>query len=338
MRQIQADRHQPPPAVILLAEYRPHLRRCRADLIRDLRRVSRPLASRVSNLLSERDGVTPPAIGHVWPFFLADLAVVPLERVRQIAKAWLAIYAYTLILDAACDSAVPSARSDTLAGALLFEIGLGDLLTLSPPGSVQQQEIRSALRTALDGQERDVREMRHWQDPIRKRQSATDKNAGFLVCCSAVASLGMRPSAPLIAFTHRVLLSLQHLDDIADYREDWRVGNRTPLLSDLLCSDEAVDDDENPQELLEALVRSGALGNVLAEIHLALGEAVPRVTASYECDRRSASLRFLDELDRCVQSAIALTATAAAMPFGTPRARLALEEVDCALKIIAQQT
>src|SRR5260221_5859797 len=176
------------PAAAFLTAHPVELRHNRARLLREVRQVSQPLAGVVARVLRNRDASDPPAIGEAWPWLIGDLVYLPMEKVRSVAKAWLAVYIYTVLLDRACDErGVPPEPTETLAGALLFEVGLGDFCVMTS-GTIWQNVVRDAVRSSIRNQELDVRLAGQYNNLDSKRLSAAGNNYGLAMCTAALAA------------------------------------------------------------------------------------------------------------------------------------------------------
>jgi hypothetical protein len=330
------------PACVLLAAHRSELRENRAKLLREVRKVSHPLACVVVKVLRNRDALNPPAIGEAWPWLVGDLACLPTEKVRDVAKAWLAVYIYTLLLDKACDEpGVPPEPAETLVGALLFEVGLGDFFAMTS-GTAWQNVVREAVRSSIRDQELDVRLAGQLDNLDSKRRSAAGKNAGFVICTAALTAASHLDKSVLDQFARSVLLAFQHLDDIADFEDDWRAKNFTPLLvgaSDRLTAIEGREGGRS--EILEALLRSGALRDVLVEAQSAIAQGLRKVADVYGEARHSGASKFFRSLQSAMAAAIE-TIDRAIPLLNAPTHRncklAVLEEVEGRLRIVAQQS
>jgi len=329
------------PGAILLRSKRAEIRRNRFELLRQVRAVSPPLGRFVCKALSDRDGLDPPPIGEVWPWLLADLAGLPEETVADVARAWLAVYVYTLLIDRACDEPERPTPEATLAGALLFEVGLGDFLSITA-GTPWQRTVRESARLALGHQFRDVTLPDSGISADARRISSAGKNTGFLICTAAFAALGVCDATALERFTRSLLLALQHLDDIADFETDWARRNTTPFLR---FRQEWLPEKAAPVsrfDLLEALVVSGALERVLIDVRDAIRGQLPLIRRSYGPREATSSWSFLMSLLEALDTALDTVGEAAAVIAVSQHHRTTtmgiLTKVDHSLRIVAQQS
>jgi hypothetical protein len=240
------------------------LRRTRLQLLRQVRQISPSLADQVSKILLMRRSLTNVAIGEVWPWVMGDLVCAPRQKLREIAKAWLAIYVYSLLLDKACDEPQGLTGVENLAGALLFEIGYGDFSKMTS-GTPWHQTIRNSIRVSIRDQELELRIAGRPNLLSLKRRACSGKNSGLLMTSAALAACSNVNGRALGQFTKQILLSFQYLDDLTDFESDWRSKNFTPLL---VYARKALKGRENTTTdragLLEALVDSGALRIILS--------------------------------------------------------------------------
>lgn len=331
------------PANALLAAHQHEMRDNRVALLREIRKASRPLARVAANVLHKRDSLHPPAIGELWPWLLGDLASIPANDVRQVAKAWLALYIYMVLLDKACDEPDASGvASESLAGALLSEIGVGDFCAMTS-GTAWQSVSREAFRSAIRNQEIDTRHARSCENINAKRRSAAGKNAGFLICTSALASVADVDGPALHQFTRSLLLALQHLDDLADFAEDWSARNFTPLLIEAGSELSALEGgDVKRSDILRALIRSGALRAVLKEAQAAFLEALRLLSAHFgEPESGCGGSAFFGGLLLGITRTIeAIDQAMPSLAVGRDRSSdlTLIEEVDERLRIVAQQS
>jgi len=330
------------PATTLRVAHRSDLRSTRASLLRDLRGISRPLARVAARVMRQRDLLTPPAIGELWPWLIGDLASLPSAEVQKVSKAWLAIYLYTLLLDKQCDEPSDSPNpTDALTGALLFEYGLGDFLVMTA-GTKWQATVRDAVRCSLRDQELDVRMAARVDDPVCKRQTAAGKNAGFLMCTAALSALTQIDKPVLDEFAKSVLLAFQHLDDIADYDDDWRRGNFTPLLIAARGHLANLDPTVSAKSLiLEGLVISGALRDILSETKTSVECALQRLSSTSPTAISPNAPPFFSHLITALEEAIGGIDRSARLLKESQDdecRRLLLEGIDQRLRIVAQQS
>lgn len=330
------------PAVRLLAVHSSEIERSRTDVLRELRRTSKPLARLVADLFKSRHALNPPAIGEVWPWLIGDLAGLPCIQVRRVAKAWLALYTYALMLDATCDEAEAAPNAlQALAGALLFEMGFGDFFAMTA-GTPWNDVVRDAFRAAIHHQEADVRYASDPFDLRAKKKSAAGKNSGFVICTAALAATTKVDGLMLEGFARSLMLALQHLDDIADFEEDWRSKNFTPILTRARKSLRKVDRlSGGRSEILEALIVSGALRDVLLETFNGITRALNLLNHDRGETGPSAAAEFFETLRTSILAGItAVNAAAIVMRSSSPMPvrKQAIIRVEKALVVVGQQS
>lgn len=324
-----------------LQEHRSEMLATRASLLSQLEETSLPLARVVERLFEARDKLDPPAVGEAWPWLVADLANLSNEKVRDVAKAWLALYTYALLLDETCDeSGANTDPSTALAGALLFESGVGDFYELTH-GSRWHYVARRGLRDAIRYQETDVRDAGNIRNLGSKRKAAAGKNTGFVLCTAALAATNKIDGDVLDRFARSVLLAFQHLDDIADFEVDWRSRNFTPIL--VSGGDQVMKLDpkgHSKREVLIALISSGALQSVLTETRDDISAALTSARSVFHTRSRSGASVFLAALISNLCTAIEAAEKAfIILRSSDPNDReAALIRVEQRLRVVAQQS
>lgn len=277
------------------------LNRTRHTLFRRVDAAVPGLSSVLSRVFEDRGRVaSPPPIGELWPWLLADIAGLEAESVTCIAEPWLALYTYTVLLDRQADEPSKIDPAEILAASLLFEMGIGDLWRLTA-GTPWCDVIRSSVHKAVSAQIVDVRLRNSMGDIESKRRSAAEKNSGIVAGAAAFAAVGTIDPAALVAFARAILLPVQHLDDLADFAEDYGNANYTPLLvgaGSLLHLDVlGIPIPLANRELLSALIRSGSLSAVVQETRAVLTDARTNVADAYPTSRNSLAKTFFTQLD-----------------------------------------
>lgn len=338
---------RPNPAKAFFASKATLVASARRALLARMEAISPALAQVVVDTISERQGdVENPSLGEAWPWLLADLAGIPNRRVRSVSQAWEAIYFYTLLLDRQCDEPWRhTGPEEVLAGSLLFEIGLGDLIGLTA-GTPWQKLVRGAIEEAIRGQMSDVAHHVAKGGLEETRASAAGKNSGFVVCAAAFAVVADTDPTALVDFTRSTLLALQHLDDLGDFETDYRVGNFTPLLSlspELLRHEDAAQRSGTPRPaILAALAESGALDATLTEAKTLLKTSYEKIMLSYSASVESAGRQFLRELDSELEDALRSVRLGAEVlrdcsSSETDRRRV-VDDIEHRLRVVAQQS
>lgn len=265
------------------------------------------LSAAVRRVRDERTAAPVSTIGRLWPWVLADLAGVDDTRIDDIGEAWLALYMYTLIVDKHCDEPARPEPAEILAASVLFEMGLADLWSLTA-GTPWAGAIRDAIHESFRSQSRDVALRSSFKHLAAKREASAKKNSGFVVGAALFVSLGSVDPGALVTFARSVLLALQHLDDLADFADDYNGSNYTPLLTGAAEWLEARGDIlVNRDELTLALVASGSLSAVLNEVRNVLATSNAEVLRAYATTHRaSASTVFFGDLQQAIETTAAV--------------------------------
>ena len=284
-----------------------------------------------------------PPVGELWPWLLADLAGIRPSRIRRVAEAWLALYLYSSALDETVDAPRESPPLDPIASSLLLQLGFSDLMTLTAGTRWSRLIVTSASR-AMKYQAIDV-QLRHTRGKLKaKREAAAGKNSGYAAIAAAIGLEGNVDPAPLVRFARGVQLALQHLDDVGDFEEDYRSGNFTPLLSSWAATARTPHIDAlSRADLLEELIRSGALESVLLESLELISRGRRNVMRSYTRDpSQPRELRFISQIEVGLQAAVGETLRTRILLLKTgthmEERRSAVKTVERQLVIVAQQS
>lgn len=332
------------PAIELLAQRREAVLRTRRRLCMRMDAIVPRSSEAVELLIHQRSvGSDIPPVGELWPWLLADLAGIPEARIRREAEAWLALYLYSAVLDDALDELGTPQTINPIAASLLFQLGLSDLMALSA-GTRWARVITDSANRAIRYQAADVR-LRTTRGNLRaKRQASAGKNTGYMAIAAAIGLGGRVDPSPLVQFSKRVLLALQHLDDIGDFEADYRSENFTPLLSSWALKDQGESvDGLSRYDLLERLILTGALETTLRETLDLIGSGRRRLERSYEYeDPKSAGLDFIEKIEAGLEAAVKECEYAGTVLRGVEvsptRRRSSIRAVERRIIVVAQQS
>jgi hypothetical protein len=183
-------------------------------------------------------GLGKPLLGEYAPWLLADL--LPLGRrgvVRQIAPAWMQLYASTLFMDDVLDRPSGAATHPTtlLASALLLERGVSDILRLLPQGTNVRVRLDryfvAAARATLTEIQRHRARLEDYSEEDVARLGEKVSLLKLCASCLLAADGNTAVREEVLVPVESLATGAQLLDDATDWEEDWRGGNYTFLLS-----------------------------------------------------------------------------------------------------------
>lgn len=272
----------------------------RCAVLKEIRGVSSLLA-RVAQAILERKlrSGLPPLI-EMFPWVLAELTDIPPESLDRLARGWFAVYLYGHLLDERADRHLALTAEEQLLGWVLFQFGLRYLHLITHATQFERQ-FELHLSSAVKFQLQDLSDRGRRNSPRRARYSA-GKNNCLVACAAAVAAATRSQDSTVVAFTKALVPGLQHLDDIADLREDARQGNYTTLLTKAVGNHPRLLGHMSEFYIIEHAVRSGALGHVLQAVQRSLRRAKRVVGDRWERIQGTPSGVFVDSLAERVDS------------------------------------
>ena len=266
-----------------------------SDLPATVRVILQPLYQR---RLTRANGL--PLLGELAPWFISDLLAVPKERsIERIAIAWQALYFSVLFLDDIVDGNIPKGdlHQALLAISLLQQRGVALLVANADNPPVFARRMNAAFEsTALAA----LHEITTHRDQIRRYTPLAIERIGkklhiLRVCIDAISegeTRSLKRRKWLFDAFDQLVIGLQLLDDITDWREDLAARNMTlPLTIASARFGTELTVKKSHADLLSALVRSGALENTLRQAVAKLRSAERLLSKS--CDRQSASLKYI---------------------------------------------
>lgn len=252
----------------------------RDRLFEKLSACSTELSHVVSTFFDEKRRTSPsPLLGELMPWVLEDICDTDNSVTRHIAVGWLALYLYLILIDTDADTGADPNPDRVLAGMLLWTTGLTQFYELVANKCVQTK-ISSSIGHAIASQYSDIHDTSPNNDLEYKAHYASGKNYCLVALANVFEAAKGSRSNLAVPFIRDLLLPIQYLDDISDWREDLRAGSYTVLLSRALTvarqpSGKAslgyADDD---MIALRSLVSSGALGSTVTEIERQLSQAL----------------------------------------------------------------
>lgn len=214
--------------------YQSQIQEVRNSLFSQLEEISPDFSSEIINLFEDklRNNDNKPPLGELFPWIIKDLTSMRTATVKKISIGWFAIYLYTLFLDEYVDDKKPIKPEVFLAGSILAKIGLTNL-TKIVKGTKYESLVDKSLNESALYQLRDVRKQNTKGQLNEKEIYSAGKNKIIFACAGALAASNSKHSKFIIQLTNSLLLSLQYLDDIADFEEDFLNSNYTVLLHNI---------------------------------------------------------------------------------------------------------
>lgn len=221
-----------------------------------------------------------PLLGECAPWLMAEiLPIRDRTAVGRVIQPWMDLYAYTLFIDDIIDvTEKADALPLMLASQLLLERGLSRLYAVLPMESGVRVHVDAYFLEAATAVLAEFQEHRGHLKPYSSEDvDRLGQKVAFLkLCASCLLSMdGRQPDdhETLLLPVGALATGMQLLDDIADWEEDFRARNFTPLLTMALAGLES-DAPETPQcldtltprDVMVRLITTGALEN-----HIALG-------------------------------------------------------------------
>jgi hypothetical protein len=217
------------------------------------------------------------ANGHLWgeiyPWMISELVGMDKEQVIKVSTGWLAIYIHTVYIDKCLDKDVLLKKEELLASSLLAKEGLINLHKIVN-GTKYEKLFEDSLSISANFELFDVLNKVNFKEIDSKEEIAVEKNRVVLACTGAFAALDSNNADYIIRFTNSLLLSLQYLDDVTDFYEDFNDQNFTYLLSSGLGNINSIDGINTKEELLERLIVSDSLLNTLIKIKTSIDSTI----------------------------------------------------------------
>ena len=251
----------------------------RNELFHQLEQMTPEFSVEVRNLFEYKlkNNDNKPPLGELFPWIIKDLINLDTQLTKNISVSWFAVYLYTLFLDEYVDYKKPIKSEMLLAGSVLAKIGFMNLSKIVK-GTKYETIVDVALNESVLYQLRDVQKQKTNESIIEKEEYSLGKNKVILACAGALAASSSKHQEFIIKFTNSLLLSLQYLDDITDFEEDFYNENYTVLLhnmTDIKTKFLLTKASKSSYRiLLSQLIINGSLERVTAKLNQLLSNSV----------------------------------------------------------------
>lgn len=266
------------PSIYFYRNYEGSILRTRESLFAELDGISSDFGNEARKILKDKllSNNNNPLMGELFPWIIKDLINADNETTHKISVGWLAIYLYTIFLDEYVDNPKPIETTKFIAGSILAKTGLLKIshLTNNTP---YDSFIDKAFSFSAKNQQLDSKFQNKITDIDFKEKYSEGKNHIVLVCAGALASQNSQHAEFITEFSKHLLLTLQYLDDIADYKEDFEAKNYTVLLNEAFKSHPYFLNSQKTitsRELLSELIITGALQRVIQKVITLLDQSI----------------------------------------------------------------
>lgn len=330
------------PSVSFFELYKNKIIDCRTALFFELDKAAPEFGDEARKILDIKlQSNNNPLMGELFPWIIKDLIDGDEVVTHDISVGWLAIYLYTLFLDEYVDNPKPLSSIKFITGSLLAKEGLLKISHFTSNTPYESLIADSLTHSALN-QQLDVNHHNKTTNSDFKELYSEGKNYVVLACAGALASQNTKYADFIINFAKHMLLTLQYLDDIADFEVDYNSGNLTVLLNyafedqhKFLNSLESV----KKKELLGELIKTGALQRVVNKIVTLLEQIISSMNQN-NIDERKSSFKFINSL-KSYCSELNNYLIVNQFVFGTKNSRnqsVVLDKVQSYIIIIAQSS
>lgn len=215
-----------------------------------------------------------PVMFELFPWIIKDLTGLSWRKTHQISINWLAINIYVSFLDEHLDTKTEINAEEFLGASVLSQKGLLNLFKIVN-GTKFEKLFNDSLFSSANFQLDDVlNQQLVLNNNYKKTQSASGKNQILIACAGAIAASKQEDSKFVIQFTKQILLAVQFLDDLADFEDDFKDNNITVLLNEVAKQNEINRNDLTRKELIEKLIFTNSLINVINQIESSLSAAI----------------------------------------------------------------
>jgi len=272
------NNQQTNPASIFYKNYEKQILTVRKELLSKVGQISKEFESEAKKILErklETNGGNP-LLGEMFPWIISDLVNGKRAETKKVSVAWLAIYLYTIFLDDYIDDPEPLSSAKFMTASILAQIGLLNIGRLTYK-TEYEKEVAKAFSFAARNQGLDIKFQSVISKESVKAKYSRDKNYLVIACAGAMAAQNGRFGKSIMRFSESLLLALQYLDDIADYKSDFRSGNITVLINHALRNDLLPGleiENTSDRELLRHLVATGAFQRVTKKLITLLDQAI----------------------------------------------------------------
>jgi hypothetical protein len=263
------------PVFSLYNSKKRELFKTRRHLLKELTSISPRLEILATHLIERKLNICSyPPLGEMMPWVLGELAHLDHRPIESVARGWLPIYLYGLLIDDRADQGQALSSEEQLLVWLLFQIGLRELHKIVN-GTPYEQTFDSELSNAVRYQLVDIRESA-FSESEEREQYSIGKNSCLVACAAAVAATTESLSVDIVKFTRTLRLALQFLDDLGDWKEDAASNNHTVFLTKIIASFSESSSVRlsslEPSQILRLAIESNALSDTLRRIQDVLRE------------------------------------------------------------------
>lgn len=309
----------------------------RDQLFDEIGNVSREFSVVAQRIFYDKLGSSAtPLMGELMPWVLIDIGQLDKRLAKRVSVGWLSLYLYTILVDLQVDEKGREIDpKEILTGSLLLEKGLSSLFGMT--ASTRYAEItQSALEEALKWQICDVNEQAGIHNLKNKIRYSAGKNKILVALASTLAASQNSDFSEIIYFTDELLLSLQYLDDLCDLEADFRNNNLTVLHSISPTIPGTISNHEIPRaDILRDLIASGAIRQILQEVHTSLSLALSNVEKSNAAIIHTDAYEFFHNLLFEVDVLLALLKD---IDSSVPLEKDIIQRIDEAIKVVAQSS
>jgi len=276
------------PSISFFRNYEKNILQTRESLFAELDSISSDFGNEARKILNAKlqSNDNTPLLGELFPWIIKDLVNADKETSHKISVGWLAIYLYTLFLDEHVDNPKPLNPTQFIAGSLLAKTGLLKISRFTN-NTPYEDLIDKAFSFSAKNQQLDSRFQKKNTNIDFKEKYSEGKNYIVLVCAGALAAENSKHAEFITQFTKNLLLTLQYLDDITDYKEDFATNNFTVLLNDTFKRKSVINSSlkqTSNRDLLSELVSTGALQRVVEKIVVLLNQSILLIQKNKDID------------------------------------------------------
>ena len=290
------------PSLAFYKVYEESILNTRSLLFEELSQISPEFATEARKILEAKlkSNDNNPLMGELFPWIIKDLIEVNSDTTSKISVGWLAIYIYTIFLDEYLDSPKPLNPSKFITASLLAKTGLLRIshFTNNTP---YEKYVDNAFSFSAKNQYFDTKFQKDDKELDFKEKYSIGKNHILLICAGALAAQNSKHSEFITKFTESLLLAIQYLDDITDFKEDYDSRNLTVLLNDALQNNSIMISSFKSvtrRELLSELISTGALQRVLEKILVLLNQSISLINLNRnsEITKNKVAAEFFESL------------------------------------------
>lgn len=232
---------------------------------------------------------TLPQMFELFPWVIKDLAGLSHKETKKISVSWLAIYLYVSFLDEHLDMKTEINANEFLGASVLAQHGLLNLFKIVN-GTRFERIFTNSLFSSASFQLEDVLEQTKInENKFGKAKAAAGKNKILIACAGALAATKEDKSSFILEITNKLLLSIQFLDDLGDFEDDFKQNNITILLNSVAKENKLDILNFSRNELIGKLIESGSLLNVIRKIEESLSTAIQLIECNLNGNKKENS-------------------------------------------------